>query len=302
MIRWNRVAVAGGCAVVIAGIALAVTPVTILPSSILPGPLRNLLPPAAQTAELSCGSVANPHDPPGFGGVLASVASAVNIDCTRAVRSRMWTSVWVLLAGIAVILMGVIALRRHTDPVGDDDSGSAESGDLPRTPGTLPPPTLDAARPRVGRTARLAGITTVAALLVLGVAACSDEPERSTAAFCATMKSEQARILAQFNANVDAGNASSDGMVQALSGLGASIQALGELRTYLRKLAIVAPNEIRTDAEIVAQGYDDQLKAAKDALKDPLSAIASSLIDGMMMSGQLNRLNQFALDNCGQSI
>ena len=250
MIRWNRVAVAGGCAVVIAGIALAVTPVTILPSSILPGPLRNLLPPAAQTAELSCGSVANPHDPPGFGGVLASVASAVNIDCTRAVRSRMWTSVWVLLAGIAVILMGVIALRRHTDPVGDDESGSAESGDLPRTPGTLPPPTLDAARPRVGRTARLAGITTVAALL----------------------------------------------------GLGASIQALGELRTYLRKLAIVAPNEIRTDAEIVAQDYDDQLKAAKDALKDPLSAIASSLIDGMMMSGQLNRLNQFALDNCGQSI
>ena len=116
------------------------------------------------------------------------------------------------------------------------------------------------------------------------------------------MKSEQARILAQFNATVDAGNASSDGMVQALSGLGASIQALGELRTYLRKLAIVAPNEIRTDAEIVAQGYDDQLKAAKDALKDPLSAIASSLIDGMMMSGQLNRLNQFALDNCGQSI
>ena len=79
-------------------------------------------------------------------------------------------------------------------------------------------------------------------------------------------------------------------------------QALGELRTYLRKLAIVAPNEIRTDAEIVAQGYDEQLKAAKDALKDPLSAIASSLIDGMMMSGQLNRLNQFALDNCGQSI
>ena len=64
----------------------------------------------------------------------------------------------------------------------------------------------------------------------------------------------------------------------------------------------MAPNEIRTDAEIVAQGYDEQLKAAKDALKDPLSAIASSLIDGMMMSGQLNRLNQFALDNCGQSI
>ena len=39
MIRWNRVAVACGCAVVIAGIALAFTPVTILPSSILPGPV-----------------------------------------------------------------------------------------------------------------------------------------------------------------------------------------------------------------------------------------------------------------------
>lgn len=292
MIRWNRVAVAAGCAIILTAVVFALTPVTIQPSSILPGVVRDLLPPAAQTAEVSCGSVLNPHDPPGFDGVLATVASAVNTDCTRAVRSRMWFSIWVFLAGATIVLVGWIALRQRGGPPRRAPRHTAEGDGEGQG---------DRSQPGE-RVSRRAGVATVAALLVVGTVGCSSSPERSTEAFCSTMKSEQARILAQFNATVDAGKASNDGMTQALMGLGASIQALGELRTYFHKLSDVAPEEIRTEAEIVAQGYDDQLKAAKDAVSDPLGALASTLFEGMMMSGQLDTLNQFAVRECGQSI
>jgi hypothetical protein len=136
-----------------------------------------------------------------------------------------------------------------------------------------------------------------AAALLLG--GCGG-PMRSAAAFCSTLHSEKQRILAEFNASANSG--SSDQLVQVLSGLGASLQALGELRTYFHKLSDVAPDEIKDDAEIVAKDWDQQVADAANQAAHPLSALAGALINGATMSGQLNTLNQFALSHCHESI
>lgn len=114
---------------------------------------------------------------------------------------------------------------------------------------------------------------------------------RSTAALCNTLHFETQRILAQFNASSHPG--SNDQLVQALSGLGASLQALRELRTYFHKLSDVGPDEIKEDQEVS--------NAANEAA-NPLSAFAGALASGAMDSGQLSTLNQFALTHCHESV
>ena len=88
-------------------------PVTIEPSSVLPGPLQDLLPQAFRVAETSCGSVARPHRPAGFGGVLSSIATLLNTECTHAVRARLWSAVWLGLGGLAVLLVGLVGFDRR---------------------------------------------------------------------------------------------------------------------------------------------------------------------------------------------
>lgn len=132
--------------------------------------------------------------------------------------------------------------------------------------------------------------------------ACSNGPGRSAEAFCDTLHSEKQRILSQFQDAQQAADATNDELASVLAGLGGSIQALGELRTYFHKLADHAPEEIRTEAEIVADAYDDQMDAAGNAAANPLGALASGLFGSMAISGQLDTMNQFALQNCGESI
>jgi hypothetical protein len=116
MIRWNRVAVAFGCAVILFAVVLALTPVAIRPSSTLPIPLQRLLPPAVKTAEVSCGSVVSPHDPAGFGGVLATIASVVKTDCTRAGADRFRIIILVSLVGSTLILLGLFGFTKRRAP------------------------------------------------------------------------------------------------------------------------------------------------------------------------------------------
>src|SRR5947209_5783098 len=110
-------------------------------------------------------------------------------------------------------------------------------------------------RRRLG-TASLAIIT--AAFVFVGCGGQTRSPE----AFCSALHSEKQRILAEFNATSHAG--SNDQLARLLLGLGASLQALGELRTYFHKLADVAPDEIKDDAQIVANDWDRQVSSASD--------------------------------------
>lgn len=139
--------------------------------------------------------------------------------------------------------------------------------------------------------------------IMTATASCGDSgPIRSAAAFCGTLKSEKTRVTAQLNDTVSAGQASGDDLVAVLSTFGGSLQALGELRTYFAKLSAVAPNEIRTEVEIVAKSYDAQLDAASKAVSDPLGSLSSGLFSAMTTSGQMNSVDSYARTHCGEGI
>lgn len=130
--------------------------------------------------------------------------------------------------------------------------------------------------------------------------ACVGGDERSVEAFCDTIESEQERILDQFDAA--GGNAEVDSFESMLAGLGASVQAIGELRTYFEKLAKVAPPEIQTEVEIVAREYDQMLDDVADAVDNPLGALVSGVMSSVEISGPVNTIDEYAVDNCGTHI
>jgi hypothetical protein len=113
------------------------------------------------------------------------------------------------------------------------------------------------------------------------------------------MRSEKKRILGQLNA---ATKPTGDGTLDALTGLGATAQAMGELRTYFRKLQRVAPDEIHTEVKIVSEAVDQQLKAAGDAAANPLGAFGSALVTSLTTSGQLQTVDTYARKHCGEGI
>lgn len=134
-------------------------------------------------------------------------------------------------------------------------------------------------------------------LLFIGpLASCvSSAPERSTANFCSTMKSEQTRILRQLD---QTSSASDDENAKPFLNLVASGQAIGELQTYFKKLAKVAPEEIRTETEILGDKIDEVTTVSDLSI----TGIAKQLVSGISISGQLSTVNEFAKQNCGAPI
>lgn len=139
----------------------------------------------------------------------------------------------------------------------------------------------------------LAGVLLVAVMLST---ACSGG--RSTEAFCSTLGSEKERIRGQLDAGLDAMESQEDDFAKALVGVGATMQSVGELRTYFDKLARVAPEEIRVEAEIVAEEMANQTRVPELSLE----GLASSLLGGVAISGQLESLDRYARQHCGESI
>ncbi len=125
---------------------------------------------------------------------------------------------------------------------------------------------------------------------------------RSVEAFCDTMISEQDRIVREMEEAQALADQQDDELVSVLIGLGSSLEAIGELRTYTRKLADTAPSEIQTDAEAVADSMDAQFEAMKDSASNPLGALASSLVEGFTSAGSMDRVDSFARANCGRGI
>ena len=146
----------------------------------------------------------------------------------------------------------------------------------------------------------LGGLAIASALVVLSIAGCDGGSDRSVEAFCSTITSEKARILEQFDETSSMGQG--DDGLEVLAGLAASIQGLGELRTYTRKRAAVAPDEIRVEAELMAETVAKQLDAASDAISDPLGALVGGFMSGLEGSGPTNTVNEFARENCGEGI
>lgn len=105
------------------------------------------------------------------------------------------------------------------------------------------------------------------------------------------MRSEKARMLDQFKLTVAVSEDSGDEFLAVISGLRASMQAFGELRTYFAELSEVAPAGIQTGIEIVA---------ASKTVSDPLAALSEGLMSGLTSSGQLSTVDSFARNSCGE--
>jgi hypothetical protein len=124
------------------------------------------------------------------------------------------------------------------------------------------------------------------------------EEARTPEAFCATMEAEQERILEQLEGSVDEAGATGDEFAEALLTLVASLQALTELETYFRRLEAVAPAEIQDDAAFVAEEIGGTLEVPELSF----TGMANAVMLAMRLSSPLDRLNAYALENCGRGI
>lgn len=142
----------------------------------------------------------------------------------------------------------------------------------------------------------------IVSIALPGCALMSKDPPRTTETFCSTMKAEQARIRRELQDASDAMDSSGDDLASVLIGMGSLGRAAGELRTYFLKLSKVAPPEIQTEVEVIAKTLDEQIDKSADVISDPLGSLASTVMSGITVSGELERVSQYAHDHCGQGI
>nr|WP_296779014.1 hypothetical protein [Rhodococcus sp. (in: high G+C Gram-positive bacteria)] len=129
------------------------------------------------------------------------------------------------------------------------------------------------------------------------MSACSSEPERSAAQFCAVMDKHKSRYLANMETATDnIGNENS--AVAVIAGLGQTAAALGDLTIMWDELSAVAPEDIRADVEKIAKNYSSQMDSAGDSFSNPLGSLASGLTSGLTTSGSYQRVDQFVGDYC----
>lgn len=134
-------------------------------------------------------------------------------------------------------------------------------------------------------------MTVAAGSLLMGsLAACDDG--RSVDAFCSVHDKYKDRYLTSMQAATEKLNG------QFLSGLLQGAAAIGDLSNMWNALADVAPDEIRSDAETVAERWQKQADLAAEFIDHPLKAAASALGGALQAAGPLNRVDQFVKDHC----
>lgn len=131
----------------------------------------------------------------------------------------------------------------------------------------------------------------VLAACATGLTACGSG--RSTEAFCDTLNEHKDRYLSSMEA---AGGAMEDG--DALAGLLGAASAIGDIAQMWSELAEVAPQEIQTDVEAIRDQWQKQDELAGDTVSDPLAGLASGLAGAFQIAGPMQRVDQFAIDNC----
>ena len=134
------------------------------------------------------------------------------------------------------------------------------------------------------------------ALVLAGAGLVSCGSTRSVEAYCAAMEKHKARYLQamdQANTQVSGGD-----LGGSLSGLAGGVAAIGDLSQMWDELADVAPEEISADVAKVRDSYADGLAASKNSMSDPLGAIGSQLIGGMLASGSMSRVDAWTRQNC----
>lgn len=141
---------------------------------------------------------------------------------------------------------------------------------------------------------RAASALALSLVVASGVAACGTT--RSPEAFCSVMDKHKDRYLeAMAKAQGSVEQESAGGL---LTGMAQAVTALGDLQRMWEELAEVAPTEIQGDVETVRDANAKQLESAKEVMDDPLKALAGSLIDGLMNSGSIQRIDTYTKAHC----
>lgn len=90
----------------------------------------------------------------------------------------------------------------------------------------------------------------------------------------------------------------SDDSLTALSGLAQGYGAIADLAIMFEEMAEVAPEEIRTDTEKVAEAFDKAVDSAGDSATDPIGGLAGSLATALAIGPALSRVDQYVRDRC----
>lgn len=121
--------------------------------------------------------------------------------------------------------------------------------------------------------------------------------------YCRVLRSEKKRILDQLNKRSGEADAQHSEFASAILKLGASVEALTELKTYFRRLAAVAPDKnIAIDLTTMADAYQ---KAEEDSVKsagNPMKSLAVAALNSFVLRAPTQRVNDYTIANCGESI
>lgn len=134
--------------------------------------------------------------------------------------------------------------------------------------------------------------STVAAtlLLVVSLSSCSDG--RSTEAFC----DELDRGVAAMSSNTQASGDDLEDLLLLIVG------NAGEFSRMVNRLSDVAPDDIQTEMETVAESWNGQAEMLESVASNPFGAIAAGILQSILDSGSYQAVDQFALDNCGGQV
>lgn len=120
--------------------------------------------------------------------------------------------------------------------------------------------------------------------------------DRSAKAFCDTMQKHKDRYLqAMGDATKQVQKGDTAGVV---GGLAETVSALGDIQRMWEDLANVAPDEIRPDVESVRDTSAKQLDNAEQSIKDPVGAMGSALVNALINSGPIRRVDAYTRQNC----
>jgi hypothetical protein len=130
------------------------------------------------------------------------------------------------------------------------------------------------------------------ALLLAGVSACGG---RSVEAYCETFYGEGQELRQQW---IDAGNTQ-----DPLAAIGSIFSAPRDLAAFFAELEEVAPEDIQPDVAQVRDAFQEQAdsmgETAAGMVENPLGTALGSLATGLSMSGAMQRVDSYTLENCG---
>lgn len=152
-------------------------------------------------------------------------------------------------------------------------------------------------RARTTRVRALAGVVALSLGAPMGLAACGGDdggpgPERTAAGFCATLRTEQQKVSARIRG---AGTASP---FDRVLGAASSPELVDAIAGFYRALADAAPDEVRSQADDIADVIDGARADIADAAGTPLNVAVGEAFKKAGIRDQVEAVQRYISTNC----